>query len=626
MKRRERRAWCLLFGWCFAKRERPNSTASRLMDRRTCQVCPRPGLPWALFRNRFAVKQSRAGLLGLLCLVLFASSASRTLAQVTFNKDIAPIIFQHCSNCHRPGQAGPFPLLSYTDVKKRARQIVEVTGRRYMPPWLPDGPKNEFLGDRRLSETQVQRFAQWFQEGTPEGRPEELPPRPEWVDGWQLGQPDLVVKMSRKYTLAADGRDVYRNFVIPVSLPASHYVRAVELQPDNRRIVHHAFIKVDSTGQVRKMDGADGQPGFGGMNLPDGVETPSGCFLSWQPGKLPSAEPPGYGWTIHPGQDLVLQVHLKPTGKPEDLQAQIGIYFTDIPPTNATMVFTLCSFNIAIPPGERAYPLEDNLTLPVDVDVIAVLPHTHYLGKTLEGRAVFPGGAQQRLLYIPDWDFNWQGDYRYSRPVHLPAGTILQMRYLYDNSTANARNPNNPPKEVLYGPQSLDEMGELWFQVRAGSTNDLSRLAQACNENHNRAFASYAEFRLGRNPHNARARTELGFTQWSHGEISNAVQNFRTAAQDEPTYDQPHYYLGVIYRTQKRLPEARAEFELAIKLNPNNSKAFGNLAFVFVGLGDLPAAEHNFREALRLNPADDLARNTLQSIAQARAGKSGTKP
>src|SRR5262249_45502657 len=156
---------------------------------------------------------------------------------------------------------------------------------------------------------------------------------------------------------------------------------------------------------------------------------------------------------------------------------------------NFTMIFTLCSLSIAIPPGADAYPLADNLILPVDVDVLAVLPHTHYLGKTLEGLAVFPGGARQRLLYIPDWDFNWQGDYRYSRPVHLPAGTVLQMRYVYDNSSANPRNPNQPPKEVLYGPQSSDEMGELWFQVQTRNTNDLSRLAEASNENHNKTLA-----------------------------------------------------------------------------------------------------------------------------------------
>ena len=561
-----------------------------------------------------------------LVVVMFGRAGCAAAAQVTFNKDVAPIVFQHCSICHRPGQSGPFPLLSYADVKKRAKQIVEVTSSHYMPPWLPEGVKDEFIGDRRLSAEQIQLFRAWFEAGAPEGRAEELPPKPEWSEGWLLGKPDLVLKMPRKYTLPADGRDVYRNFVIPVSVPSARYVRAVELQPDNRRIVHHAFIKVDPTGAVRKLDGADEQPGFAGMNLPEQVRMPGGCFLSWQPGKMPTSEAPGFGWTLQSGQDLVLQVHLKPTGKPEELQAQVGVYFTDTPPTNNTTVFVLCSFNIDIPAGTNAYVLEDNFMLPVDVDVLSVLPHTHYLGKRLEGWAVLPGGARQDLLRIPDWDFNWQGDYRYTHPVHLAAGTVLQMRYVYDNSAANPRNPNQPPREVRYGPQSSDEMGELWYQIQLKSTNDLARLTDSANEHHARAFGSYAQFRLDRNPGDARARTELGFIQWGHGEVEKAMNNFRTAAKDDPTYDQPHYYLGVIHRTQHHLPEAQAELQTAIRLNPENSKAFGNLAFVFLGLGNLPRAEENLRRALELNPADELARNTLEAVLKQRGAQPGPKP
>ncbi len=558
--------------------------------------------------------------------LVFLLAGFPATGEVTFNKDIAPVVFQNCATCHRPGQSGPFPLLTYADIKKRAKQIVEVTARRYMPPWLPDGPKDLFLGDRRLSEAQIQLFRTWLEAGTPEGPAQELPTKPNWTEGWQLGQPDLVVQMPKKYTLPAEGRDVYRNFVIPVPLGKARYVRALELQPDNRRIVHHAFIKVDATGEVRKMDGTDGQPGFAGMNLPEQVKTPSGCFLSWQPGKMSSAEAPGFGWTLKPGQDLVLQAHLRPTGKPEELQAQVGLYFTDIPPTNLTAVFVLCSFTLDIPAGTNDYLVEDSFVLPVDVEALSVLPHTHYLGKRIEGWAVFPGGTREPLLRIPDWDFNWQGDYRYARPVHLPAGTILQMRYLYDNSNTNPRNPNQPPKEVRYGPQSSDEMGELWFQVQLKNTNDLARLAEASNEHHARAFAGYAQFRLKQNPHDARARTELGFIQWSHGRTDEAAANFRTAAADEPAFDQPHYYLGVIHRTQHRLAEARAEFQTAVKLNPQNSRAFGNLGFVFLGLGDLESAERSLRSALELNPADDLARNTLQAIVKQRSANPESRP
>jgi len=539
-------------------------------------------------------------------------------AAVTFNKDVAPLVFAHCAGCHRPGQSGPFALLSYADVKKRAKQIAEITAKRYMPPWLPEGAQHEFLGDRRLSNHEIRLFGEWFENGAPEGSAADLPARPDWVEGWQLGQPDLIVKMPKVFRLPAEGRDVYRNFVIPASLGQAKYVRAVEFRPDNPKIVHHAFIKVDSTGHLRGLEGKDGAPGFGGMNLPDGVNMPSGYFLSWQPGKTVAPEPPGFGWMLLPGQDLVLQTHLRPTGKPEELQAEIGLYFTEVPPTNIAMVFVLCSFNIDIPAGTDAYLVRDSFILPLEVDLLAVLPHTHYLGKRLEGIAELADGSTKPLISIPDWDFNWQGDYRYARPVHLPRGTTLRMQYSFDNSTANPRNPNQPPKEVRYGPQSTDEMAELWFQVRLQNTNELSALAEACNEHQAQTFEKYAHFRLEKNPRDAQARTELGFILWKHGQIASAVDAFRTAAADDPSFDQPHYYLGVISRTQKRLADAQTEFLTAIRLNPANSKAFGNLGFVYLALGNIDAAEANLAQALKLNPADDLARSTLQEIRQKR--------
>ena len=570
--------------------------------------------PGSLLLCQFEVKLSVWPFLALLVEAAIASAAD----SVTFTRDIAPVVFEHCASCHRPGESGPFSLLTYADVKKRARQIAEVTEKRLMPPWLPDGPIGQFLQDRRLSPTQVELFRQWYRAGAPEGNPADLPPMPHWAGGWQLGKPDLVVQMPKPYTLQAEGRDVYRNFVVPVPIGERRYVRAVEFRPDNRRIVHHAFVKVDASGQAHYLESKDGQPGFGGMNLPDGIKMPSGYFLSYQPGKMPSSEPSGYGWTLEPGQQLVFQTHLKPTGKPETLQAQAGLFFTDIKPTNLTLVLSLSSLNIDIPAGTNAWVLEDNFSLPVEADLLSVLPHAHYLGKQLGGFAVMPDGRSESVVLIPDWDFNWQGDYRYSRPVHLPAGTSLRMRFVYDNSADNPRNPHHPPQEVVYGPQSSDEMGELWFQMRLNSTNDIAQLSNAYNEKNKQMFVSYNEFRLQQNPHDARARTELGFLQWTDGQVEKAINSLRTAVQDDPTYDQPHYYLGVIYRTQNRLIAARAEFETSAKLNPGNSKAFGNLAFVFLGLGNLDRAERSIREAVRLDPTDGLAKETLDNIIQMR--------
>ena len=457
---------------------------------------------------------------------------------VTFNQDIAPLIFEHCAKCHRPGESGPFPLLNYADARKRAKLLAEVTARHYMPPWLPEGPPNEFLGDRRLSDAQVQLFQRWLEAGSPEGAAADLPHPPQWSSGWQLGEPDLIVRMPRPYALSAEGRDVYRDFVIPTPLTTARHVKAVEFRPDNPRVVHHAFVEVDYAGNARKLEGADGQPGFAGMNLPEGVRMPSGYCLSWQPGKTPFLEPPGFGWTLQPGQDLVLQTHLRPTGKPEELKALIGLYFTDIPPTNLTFLINLTSFNIDIPAGTNAYAIEDSLLLPVTADALAVLPHAHYLGKQLEGFARLPDGSSRRLLRIPDWDFNWQGDYHYAQPVHLPAGTLLQMHYLYDNSAANPHNPSQPPKRVRYGSQSSDEMGELWLQVQVKDPNDAARLTEAYADKQMRRSASHAEFLLADDPHDAKARTRLGVSQLALRQISDAIKSFRTAAGDDPAFDE----------------------------------------------------------------------------------------
>ena len=583
------------------------------------RLAPRLGmiLPRLLSRGllecQFEVKLS---LCAVLALWIEATIASAT-TPVSFNKDIAPIVFENCASCHRPGESGPFPLLSYNDVKKRARQIAEVTEKRYMPPWLPDGPHGQFVGDRRLSREQIELFRQWYDAGTPEG-PGDLPPMPHWPGGWHLGDPDLVVQMAQPFILAAEGRDVYRNFVLPVALSQTRYVRAVEFRANNPRIVHHAFIKVDYLGRVHLLDGADGEPGFAGMNLPEGVKMPSGYFLSYQPGKLPSSEAAGYGWTLKSGQDLVLQAHLRPSGKPEQLKAQVGLFFTETPPTTITLLLSLGSLNIDIPAGTNTWVLEDSFLLPVPVTLLSVLPHAHYLGKCLEAFACLPDGSQRQLLNIPDWDFNWQGDYRYTNPIRLPAGSGLRMRFVYDNSEANPRNPNHPPKEVMYGPQSSDEMAECWFQVQLSSTNDEVQLSRAYDQKERQILTEHAQSLLQRDPHDARARTELGFLHWTDGKVDQAVQLFHAACADDPTYDQPHYYLGVIYREQNRLVAARAEFEIAVRLNRDNPKSLTNLALVFLGLGNLDRAERSIREAVRLDPTDGLARETLDNILQMR--------
>jgi hypothetical protein len=265
------------------------------------------------------------------------------LRPLTFHKDVAPIIFNHCSTCHHPGEAAPFDLLTYTDVKKHARQIADMTARRLMPPWLPEPGYSDFIGQRSLKEEQIHIIQRWFEQGANEGNPGDAPPPPKWREGWQLGQPDLVIQLPQPYTLAAEGKDVYRNFVIPIPLSERRYVKAVELLPGNAKTVHHAFMLIDPTRDSRRRDEQDAEPGFPGLHTPPTAQRPAGHFLSWQPGKLPTADDDDLAWTLEKDTDLILQMHLRPTGKPELIQPSVGLYFTNRRPTKTPFKFGLWS-------------------------------------------------------------------------------------------------------------------------------------------------------------------------------------------------------------------------------------------------------------------------------------------
>ena len=459
-------------------------------------------------------------------------------------------------------------------------------------------------------------------EGAIEGDATDLPPAPVWKDGWQLGHPDLVVKMPEVYTLPADGKDVYRNFVLKVLITAAHYVKAVELRPGNVRVVHHAFVKIDHTPQSRHLDEADPEPGFPGMATP--AQMPGGQFLTWQPGRLPSVAPDGLAWRLEPGDDLVLEMHLRPTGKVETLQPSVAFYFTAQPPTNTCFKFTLCSLTIDIPPGARDYAVDDSFVLPVDVDLLAILPHAHYLCKEMQGFAVLPDGRRKWLLLIKQWDFNWQGDYRYETPVFLPRGTTLFMHYTYDNSTNNPGSPNNPPKRVIYGPQTSDEMAELWFQVLVPDTNNLPLLADSFNSKMQQNMLAFDQQAVLLDPSDAKAHTQLGVALYGMSRLPDARAQFLTALRFRPDFDQPHYYLGLMLRQQGNLQEARHEFETVLRLNPSNNNAQGNLGLICAAEGDAAGAEAHFRSALKINPDDSMARACLDELlALRRQGRIG---
>jgi len=544
--------------------------------------------------------------------------SKRPTGTVTFANDIAPIIFRRCAVCHRSGQAAPFPLIEYADVRKRAAQLVEVTERGFMPPWLPAHGLVDYAEERILTTEELGLLRQWADEGAAEGNPADLPPVPQWTEGWQLGAPDLVVRLPEAYILQPEGKDVYRNFVLPIPLTDSRYIEAVDFRPGNPKVVHHAAMRIDRSRYSRQLDEREPGPGFGGMVLPETTEAPGGQFLNWQPGKLPYRSPPGLGWKLEAGTDFIIQLHLHPSGRPETVQAEVGFYFTSLPPTNSTFKIILDWPAIDIPPGASDYVVEDQYVLPVDVRALMIFPHAHYLAREMQAVAVLPNGTRQWLLRIKDWDLNRQGDYRFARPIPLPKGTALRMRFTYDNSTNNVRNPHRPPRRVVFGPQTDDEMGELWLQVLPNNTHERGLLAQDYLKRQVEKSVAVNRERLGADPRNTRALVQLGKGLWYQGKVDEALLHLQAAVDQDPNSEDAHYFLGLIFRVQKQFARAQVGFETVLRLNPGSFKAHGNLGLVFMEQGDLMRAEEHFHAAIRLNPDDVVARQGLETLRQAK--------
>jgi mono/diheme cytochrome c family protein len=401
------------------------------------------------------------------------ASPGRTAA-VTFTKEIAPLVFKNCAQCHRPGEVAPFPLLSYADVQKRAKTILAVVEKRLMPPWKPEPGVGEFHDARRLSDSEIALFKRWVGDGTPEGDLADLPPAPKFSDGWQLGEPDLVVKMAKPFTVPAEGRDVFRCFVIPLDQTEDKQVSAVEFRPGNRKVVHHALFFLDTSGRARQLEAKEEEPGYpsvGGVGF-----LPSGGLGGWAPGAFPRFLPKGIARPLRKGSDLVLQLHLHPTGKREVEQSTLGIYFSKEPAKRLTFGFPIASRAIDIPPGEKAYVVKSSWTLPADVEAIGVTPHAHYLCKEMKANATLPDGTTRGLIWIKDWDFNWQGQYQYKEAIPLPKGTRVSFEYTYDNSDGNPRNPSSPPKRVTFGEETTNEMAFLFLMIVPQRATDLPAL------------------------------------------------------------------------------------------------------------------------------------------------------
>ncbi len=439
--------------------------------------------------RREAVPSSRVSSWGLLAVVASALGGwgavaapahgvfgpATLRAPPTWADDVAPLLYENCVACHRPEGSAPFPLLTYQDASERAERILRAVRTRYMPPWLPSREGPGLAGERLLDDSDLAMLSQWVEAGAPTGTLTEAPEPPNFAGQWTLGTPDLIADFP-EYRVPAEGQDIYRNVVVRPALDAPVYVRTADLLPGNPRVVHHARFMVDETASSRTRDAQDPSPGFDGMDAGATAGSPDGFFVGWTPGRLTDPGREDLAWRLEPGTDLVLQLHLRPTGREEVVRPRLGLYLAEEVPDEVPVVIMLEKKELDIPPGEPAYVAQERFRLPVDAHALTIYPHAHYLGRSVRSWAELPDGGWQELLRIDDWDFDWQDQYRFREPILLPAGSEVVMEWTFDNTAENPRNPFEPPRRVTFGPESTDEMAELAIQVLPVDPEDRPRL------------------------------------------------------------------------------------------------------------------------------------------------------
>jgi tetratricopeptide (TPR) repeat protein len=551
----------------------------------------------------------KAILTALAAITLAALSQPARADTPTFSHDIAPVLFRNCVSCHHPGANGAFSLLTYEDVRPRAKLIAAVTQSKYMPPWKPEaGFGDEFLGRRGLTGLEIATIQRWAATGALLGDRAELPASPKWSDGWKLGTPDLVIQMREPFDIPASGPDVFRIFVIPIPTKVARYVKAMEFMPGTRA-VHHANMRFDETRASRVLDEKDPAPGYDGL-IALSAHYPEGYFFGWTPGQLPPASE-DLAWRLNPDTDMVLQLHMRPTGQHERVQAAIGLYFASGPPRLTPAMLRLGKQNIDISPGENDYLVTDSYVLPVDVDVHAVQPHAHYRAREIKGFATLPDGTRKWLIYIRGWDFDWQDTYRYAKPFRLPKGTTLTMQYTYDNSAANRRNPQLPPQRVRWGQNSLDEMGDLWIQVVPRSRTDLDTLLGEFRQKVFREDILGYEVELQRTPDDVSLHDDVAMLYMAVGRMNDAIAQFSESARLAPGTAAAYFNLGTAFSAAGRADEAITQFRRALELEPDYALALNNLGSVLMAKGQLEEAERQYRRALDINPRNVAVLNNI---------------
>lgn len=529
---------------------------------------------------------------------------------VTFCRDVAPILFSRCANCHRPGEAGPFSLLTYAEARAHARQIRDVTRSRFMPPWLPEAGHLRFQGERQLNDKEIETLDRWVAAGAPEGDVADLPPAPKFVFGWQLGEPDLVLE-SPLFQLPAAGSDRFRNFVLTVPIDRTRWVRAVELRPENPRVIHHARLGIDTTLESVRRDAADSQPGYEGMAW---GQDPSGQLITWTPGMLPDKGMEGAAWKLTPDMKLVLHTHLQPSGKQETVGFRVGLHYADAQPSERPMILRVGSRDIDVPANKAYHIVNDAYELPIDVDAFSIFPHAHKLCRQIVVKAALPDGADRTLIVIRAFDEKWHDKYRFAEPVRLSKGTQLKTQFIYDNSPANVRNPHQPPQRVVYGSNADDEMSDVYLQVTPVDPAQYAVLEEHQKQAELQSKIIGYRKTLELNPDDMWSLEGLASCYVAAQQPAKAIQLLAQHQQLLKESQQAATIMGMAYLATNDAPKAETILAGALTKDDKLPLAWLGLAQSLVAQQKLKHPEDALRRAIQLAPQLSVARLDLVDL------------
>lgn len=406
----------------------------------------------------------------------FSVVASGATGSVTFSKDVAPILQKNCQGCHRPGEAAPMSLRTYQEARPWARAMKQAVLAKKMPPWFADAQYGHFRNDRSLPQKDIDTLVSWVDAGAPEGDPKDLPQPLAFVDGWNIGQPDMVLEMPEPFQVPASGTIEYQYVVLPYKFTEDRWVQMAEVRPGNRAMVHHviAYIRDGSSKWMR-----DKKPGE--LFVPEADANgnrPSlnGDLLSgFAPGLPPSILEPGQGRLIKAGSDIVLQLHYTANGHAGEDRTKVGVIFCKQAPHERVMTLAASNSKFTIPPGDPNYQVDASFELGHDAKLSALLPHMHLRGKDFQYRLVYPTGETETILRVPHYDFGWQLWYQPVSDIVLPKGTQIAATAHFDNSVNNPHNPDST-KAVTWGDQSWEEMMIGFFDVTFPADLDPKQL------------------------------------------------------------------------------------------------------------------------------------------------------